>query len=167
MKKLKKLVWFVPLVLMAQVVYGQLLQVNQTVFGMDCAPCAHGVQEGLMKMNGIQAARISLNKGMAFITLNPVNSVTLSAIRKDITDNGFSPRDADVKMRGVLKNINKELALQVQNEFFWVSAQSDPSALSELKKLPSGTEVTAAGHVKDIASSKHLPIWDFSAEKIW
>lgn len=165
MKKIKKLIWFVPLVLIAQLSYGQLLQVNQTVFGMDCAPCAYGVQEGLQKLPGVNAAKVSLNKGKAFITLNPSNTLTLSGIQKEITDNGFSPRDADVLMKGVLEKINGKLVIRVQNENFWIAGHSNPSATSRMKKIASGSVVTVSGDVKNVAN-KQTPVWQLTLKKI-
>lgn len=163
---MKRLIWFVPLVLMAQVSYGQLLQVNQTVLGMDCAPCAHGVQEGLQKMEGIDSAKVSLDKGKAYITLNPFNTLTLSEIQKEITDNGFSPRDAAVKMKGTLKKINGRLVIQVQHENFWIDGHhSNQKAIAGLNNLDSGVVVTVSGQVKNLSSSKHMHIWQMVLKK--
>ncbi len=165
MKKLKKIIGFLPLILMAQLVYGQLLKVSQTVFGMDCAPCAYGVKQGLQKIAGVNSAKVSLNKGKAFITLDPVNHLTLAAIQKEIKDNGFSPRDANVEMKGILEKNNGRLTIQVQNEIFWVDDHSDHSALAMLNKTASGAVVTVAGHVSAL-SPKPIPVWRLSVEKI-
>lgn len=32
----------------------QITKVDQEVFGMDCAPCAYGLERGLKKMDGIE-----------------------------------------------------------------------------------------------------------------
>lgn len=165
MKTFKKGIWFLPLVLIAQLGYGQLLQVNQTVFGMDCAPCAYGVEKGLQKLPGVNAAKVSLNKGKALITLNPVNNITLLTIRKNIIDNGFSPRDAEVKMKGSLKRLNGEMFIQVQSESFWINPKSNPSIVSRLSKMASGSIVTISGQVNN-AAGKGTPVWQLDATKV-
>ncbi|TAN13025.1 MAG: heavy-metal-associated domain-containing protein [Chitinophagaceae bacterium] len=166
MKKLKRIIWLVPALFAAQVAYGQLLKVNQTVFGMDCATCAHGVQEGLQKIPGVQSAKISLNDGKVMILLDPINHITLSEIRHDIISNGFSPRDAEVEMKGIMKEINGELAIQVQNEIFWINPNSASSTLDLLKKKAySDDPLTVDGHVKNISAKGDSDIWQISVEK--
>lgn len=166
MKKLKKIIWFVPALLSVQVAYGQLLKVNQTVFGMDCATCAHGVQEGLQKIPGVKSAKISLNDGKVMIILHPVNDITLSEIRHDIISNGFSPKDAEVEMKGIMKEINGELAMQVRNEIFWINPNSASSTLDLLKKKAySDDPLTIEGHVKNISAKGNSVIWQISVEK--
>ena len=47
-------------------VSGQITKVDQEVYGMDCAPCAYGLERGLKKMDGLQEVRVSLNDGKAY-----------------------------------------------------------------------------------------------------
>ena len=37
---------------------GQIARVDQEVYGMDCAPCAYGLERGLKKMDGLQEVRV-------------------------------------------------------------------------------------------------------------
>ena len=56
---------------------GQLIKVDQEVFGMDCAPCAYGLERGLKKMDGLQSVKVSLNDGKAYLKLAVDNDLSL------------------------------------------------------------------------------------------
>lgn len=71
-----------------------LRELDQTIFGMDCAPCAAGVEHGLRKLDGVTSVRVSLNEGKALVTLAPDSRTTLAQIREVIRHNGFTPKDA-------------------------------------------------------------------------
>lgn len=82
--------------------------VKQTIFGMDCAPCAYGVEQGLKELEGVKSVTVSLNDGYAEIQLEAENTVTLEAIRNAITKNGFTPKDATVSVAGRLAKANDD-----------------------------------------------------------
>lgn len=77
-----------------------LREVNQTIFGMDCAPCAAGVEQGLSKLQGVTSVRVSLNEGKAVISLGPDSRTTLAQIREVIRHNGFTPKEARATLVG-------------------------------------------------------------------
>jgi len=79
-----------------------LREVDQTIFGMDCAPCAYGIEQGLSKLSGVTAVRVSLNEGRAVAQLAPESTTTLAQIREVIRHNGFTPKDANVTLVGRL-----------------------------------------------------------------
>jgi len=79
-----------------------LREVDQTIFGMDCAPCAAGVEKGLSKLPGVTSVRVSLNEGKAVALLAPDSTTTLAQIREVIRHNGFTPKDASVTVVGRL-----------------------------------------------------------------
>jgi copper chaperone CopZ len=72
------------------------LEVKQTVYGMDCAPCAYGVQKSLEKLPGVESAKVSLNTGVVDIRLKPGNDVTLEKIQEVIKAAGFEPKGGEV-----------------------------------------------------------------------
>ena len=78
-------------------------QVDQTVFGMDCAPCAYGTERGLSQIAGVTDVKVSLNDAKAVLELAPENEVTLQEIRRVIRNGGFNPRQARVEAVGELK----------------------------------------------------------------
>lgn len=74
----------------------ELLKVEQVVYGMDCAPCAYGLEKSLGKIDGIKNVSISLNKGLATIELKPGNHVAIADIKSVIEKNGFTPKETRV-----------------------------------------------------------------------
>lgn len=77
-----------------------LRELDQTIFGMDCAPCAAGVEQGLGKLHGVTSVRVSLNEGKAVVALAPESRTTLAQIREVIRHNGFTPKDARATLVG-------------------------------------------------------------------
>jgi len=62
------------------------------------------VSTGLKKLDGAEKVDVSLEQGLAKIQLKPENKVTLAAIQNIVKRNGFSPKSANVKLRGKLRN---------------------------------------------------------------
>lgn len=79
-----------------------LVTVDQAIFGMDCAPCAYGIEQGLKKLAGSDTVRVSLNEGKAVVTFKPDSPTTLEQIRDVIRHNGFTPKAARVTVDGRL-----------------------------------------------------------------
>lgn len=79
-----------------------LREVDQSIFGMDCAPCARGIEQGLTKLSGVSSVRVSLNEGKAILTLGPDSSTTLQQIRHVVRHNGFTPKQAKALVEGRL-----------------------------------------------------------------
>lgn len=92
-----------------------LRKLDQTIFGMDCAPCAAGVEQGLRKLNGVTSVRVSLNEGRAEVTLAPDSRATLAQIREVIRHNGFTPKDARATLVGRVMR---------QGEQWWIDTGS-------------------------------------------
>ncbi len=92
---------------------GSWQQLDQTIFGMDCAPCAAGVEKSLLKLHGVKAVHVSLNEGRTVVSLSPGSRTTLAQIREAIRHNGFTPQDA----RGTLL-----ATVQTRNGSLWVEA---------------------------------------------
>ena len=80
-----------------------LLHAKQIIFGMDCAPCAYGIEKGLKRLPGIESVKVSLNEGYAEVTATQGASVSLAQIREVIRDNGFTPKDVHVVLEGMLQ----------------------------------------------------------------
>lgn len=121
-----------------------LVEVKQIVFGMDCAPCAHGVKIGLEKLEGVEQAQVSLNEGYTSLTLAADNSVTVEKIRQVIQDNGFTPKAATVVIIGrVERGIGGQLVLATSaDQVYLLNAAPDKQALwQELQALPVGSSI--------------------------
>lgn len=65
--------------------------VEVEVQGMTCPYCVYGVKKQLEKLPGVEKAQASLELKKARITLAPDAVLDENAVRKAITDAGFTP----------------------------------------------------------------------------
>jgi copper chaperone CopZ len=77
-------------------------QVNLTVFGMDCAPCAHAIHVSMKGIPGVNTVDVDLNTGLVSIKLTPGNSAAMRQFNEAVEKNGFTHKDAQVIVRGQL-----------------------------------------------------------------
>ena len=82
--------------------HAEYQQVNLTVFGMDCAPCAHAIHVSMMGIQGVNAVDVDLNTGLVSIKLAPGNSAAMRQFNEAVEKNGFTHKDAQVIVRGNL-----------------------------------------------------------------
>jgi copper chaperone CopZ len=131
---------------------GGLLKVKQAVSGVDCAPCAHGVEKGLERIEGVKDATVSLDEGYATVLLAPDNSVTLEKIRQIIQDNGFTLKDATVVVSGAIaRGIYNQPLLTTGDgqEYVLVTTLNRESVQQELSALPDGAAVEVKAHLDE------------------
>lgn len=142
--------------------FAELLEVKQTIWGMDCAPCAYGVETGLKKLKGAKEVKVSLNHGYASVKFEPNNTVTLDQIRTVVSHNGFEPKDAHIRVAGQLTQKNDKLVLSVgPTEYLLVASPSAKDKWEELKKLSSGQHVVIKGYVPS-DTNEQLQVLEFS-----
>lgn len=128
-----------------------LLEVEQSVFGMDCVPCAYGVEKSLKKLDGVTTVRVSLNEGMVTITLAADNQLSLDQIRQQILDNGFTPREAVVRVFGTVDSDGSQLRLKTTANTSYVLAPSatvGEAVWGKLKSIRAGSDVEVRGRVE-------------------
>jgi copper chaperone CopZ len=77
-------------------------QVNLTVFGMDCAPCAHAIHVSMKGIQGVDTVDVDLNTGLVSIKLTPGNSAAMRQFNEAVEKNGFTHKDEQVIVRGQL-----------------------------------------------------------------
>jgi copper chaperone CopZ len=77
-------------------------QIKLTVFGMDCAPCAHAIHVSMKGIEGVNTVEVDLNTGLVAIKLTPGNSAALRQFNQAVEKNGFTHKDATVVARGRL-----------------------------------------------------------------
>jgi copper chaperone CopZ len=107
-------------------------QVNLTVFGMDCAPCAHAIHVSMKGIQGVNIVDVDLNTGLVSIKLTAGNSATMRQFNEAVEKNGFTHKDADVIVRG-------QLSGSAQAPFLEVTGTKDRYALTPLL---SGTDIS-------------------------
>lgn len=136
---------------------GGLEQVKQTIYGMDCAPCAYGIEKGLKGLSGVEQVTVSLNEGYAEVHLSDDSQATLAAIREVIRKNGFTPKDADVHVSGkVVRLTDGRFLLKTDVETFELNS-NDQTILSKLSDtdssvIVSGSVATGDGRQLSITS---------------
>ena len=143
-------------------VSGQIAKVDQEVYGMDCAPCAYGLERGLKKMDGLQNVRVSLNNGKAYLSLADKNELTLRSIQEEVKKNGFSAKKAEVTLMGNATKEDGQWFIETDNERFAVS-QDTPTEL--IQKLTAG-KTSVSGTVQDGEDDNLSEEWVIILSKI-
>jgi cation transport ATPase len=130
MKKILVAGFFTLSALAAQAEYEQ---VNLTVFGMDCSPCAHAIHVSMKGIQGVQTVDVDLNTGLVSIKLTPGNGAVMRQFNEAIERNGFTHKDAQVVVRGQLSGSASAPSLDV-------AGTKDRYALAP---LAAGTDLSA------------------------
>jgi copper chaperone CopZ len=107
-------------------------QVNMTVFGMDCAPCAHAIHVSMKGIQGVNTVDVDLNTGLVSIKLAPGNNAAMRQFNEAVEKNGFTHKDANVIVRG-------QLSGSVQAPLLEVTGTKDRYTLTP---LASGTDIS-------------------------
>jgi copper chaperone CopZ len=77
-------------------------QVNLTVFGMDCAPCAHAIRVSMKGIPGVENVDVDLNTGLVSVRLALGNTAAIRQFNQAVEKNGFTHKDATIVVRGKL-----------------------------------------------------------------
>ena len=77
-------------------------QVNMTVFGMDCAPCAHAIHVSMKGIQGVNTVDVDLNTGLVAVKLAPGNVASMRQFNEAVEKNGFTHKDAKIVAKGKL-----------------------------------------------------------------
>jgi hypothetical protein len=102
------------------------------------------------KIEGVRSVKVSLKEGVATIQLAPDNRVTLSKIRDAIRANGFTAREAEVRVAGSLVQRGDTLTLVVpgtDDVFVLEDAPGSRGTVAALRGLRLGAQVILAGRV--------------------
>src|SRR5258705_874793 len=99
--------------LSALAAHAEYEQVNLTVFGMDCAPCAHAIHVSMKGIQGVQTVDVDLNTGLVSIRLVAGNGAAMRQFNEAVEKNGFTHKDANVIVRGQLSGSAQALFLEV------------------------------------------------------
>jgi len=90
---------FVPGLASAQA-SGQILEIHQRVFGMDCLPCSQAVHATISRIAGVESVEVSMRRGGADIHLLPGNTVSVAQLRAAIRKAGYEPKETWLRARG-------------------------------------------------------------------
>ena len=84
--------------------------------------CAYAVRVALMKFPGVEAADVSLNKGLATVKLKPGNNIRPMQFWEAIRKNGNTPKTTQVTVRGEIQAGGSQLKVSGSNEVFQIKA---------------------------------------------
>lgn len=123
-----------------------LLEVEQTIWGMDCAPCAYGMQRGLEKLPGVGKVTVSLNRGHATLMMHRNNRLSLAAIQQVVRDGGFTPKEALLRLEGTIQLDADQPHLHTEGATYALRAPADGGAAwSRLRQTENGARVIVRG----------------------
>lgn len=133
----------------------QLQKIEQTVFGMDCAPCAHAMEQSLGAMEGVETVTVRLNDGLATIELTETNSVAYRGVRTTVSDGGFAAKKALLEAKGTLRRTDDGWILETPVGEQFVLQEDDQTASGEggLQDLKPNQQVTVTGRIPSSSES--------------
>jgi copper chaperone CopZ len=88
--------------LFSSIANAEYRKINMTVFGMDCAPCAHAIHVSMTGIQGVNTVDVDLNTGLVNVALTPGNTAGMGLFQAAIKKNGFTYKGATVVARGTL-----------------------------------------------------------------
>jgi copper chaperone CopZ len=80
--------------------HGQYKQINMTVFGMDCPPCAFAIRLSMKGIQGVSGVNVDLNKGLVSIKLTAGSTAELTPFAQGVDVTALSGKT--VFVQGVL-----------------------------------------------------------------
>ena len=110
--------------------------------------CAHVVHVALKKLPGVETVDVSLNKGLASVKLNAGNTLTVSQFWQTIHQNGYTPKNTVITVRGeLIKEGTQRLKLKVSgsNETVVLMPDEKNSAGYKTAESKPGQSVTVQG----------------------
>jgi len=134
----------------------QLQKIQQTVFGMDCAPCAHAMERGLGSMEGVETVSVSLNEGLAALTLAKTNSIAYEDIRTTVSNGGFAAKKATLTVRGTVRHVGDRWVLDTPagDQFVLRTGGETNATAADLQRLKPDQQVTVTGRVPASSEAK-------------
>ncbi len=101
----------------------------------------------------MQDVKVSLNEGTAVIKLKEGNKVDVEQIRDIIRKNGFTPKDADVKVAGKVVERNGRPALEVNGPDVVYLLEGNVAPLKDM----TGKQVVLVGQAPETADKNEPP----------
>ncbi len=117
----------------------------------------------MRKLEGVESVKVSLNGGLAEVRLAPGNRVTVDQLREVIRSNGFTPKDAEVVVTGVVIEYDGAPVLAMDGTtpaFRLVDSPTSPGAVSRLRSEARERRAEIRGRVPETgrSSAGQLPV---------
>lgn len=107
----------------------------------------------LKAVPGVDNVNVSLEKGLATVTLKPGNATTLKQLQGAIAKNGFTMKRSEATVIGKLVNTDGRLQLQVSGSNDVLQLVPDGANGSDTTKLE-GKAVKVTGDIPEAAKGK-------------
>jgi copper chaperone CopZ len=126
------------LLLTATPLAAQLRSAGLTFEGIDCASCLESLPARILRMRGVESAKVDVTKGILTVKLAAGNRVRLEQLRDAIEQDGTKARQAAVIVKGTLAEEGPRWLCKLPNgaQFEISLDDAPPSAQYSLKPGP-------------------------------
>ena len=149
---MKKLLVCASLLVPAITAHAEYETVHLTVFGMDCAPCAHAIHVSMKGIQGVDKVDVDLNTGLVTIALKTGNTASMQQFNAAVEKNGFTHKDASITARGRISGTAAAPYLEVSGTGDRYALVADHSSADIASLL--GKTVTVSGKLPQAAKGK-------------
>jgi copper chaperone CopZ len=114
------------------------------------------VRVAVRRIDGVDSVEVSLERGLALIRLRPDSRASLTAIRRVVLDNGFTPKAAAVRLAGRIRERDGRRVVEVpgSGEVYWLARHPDaPGEVERVQALPLESAVRLEGRVGETTKS--------------
>jgi cation transport ATPase len=131
---MKKIFALALITLFSSAANAEYRHVNMTVFGMDCAPCAHAIHVSMKGIKGVDTVNVDLNTGLVTIALTPGNTAQMHQFEEAVEKNGFTHKDATVIVRGKITGAANAPVLEVTgtSDHYALAPSAQPANIAAL-----------------------------------
>ena len=95
------------------------------------------------RLEGVASAEVSLNDGQVVVTLEEDNHVRLDRLRQVVRDQGFTPREAEIRARGVVERRDDRLLFRTPAGEIVLEVEGETEVLAALEGRLGETLVVA------------------------
>jgi copper chaperone CopZ len=115
--------------------------------------CAHAVRVAVKSISGVESVDVSLNKGLANISLKPGNTVRVKQLLDAISKNGFTTKQSKLELIGIpiLEAGGLRLKVSGTDESFNVTGDA---AVIERARGMVGKRVAVSGAIPEVPKGK-------------
>lgn len=104
------------------------------------------------ELEGVTSAEVSLNDGEVVVALEEENHVRLDRLRQIIRDQGFTPRGAEIRARGVVERRDGRLLFRTPEGEVVLEVAPESEALAAEERA--GEELVVRGHIGEDAAGR-------------
>jgi copper chaperone CopZ len=115
--------------------------------------CAHAVRVSLKSVPGVDTVNVSLEKGLASVTLKPGNAATLKQLGDAIAKNGFTMKQSEATVNGRVVQVAGKMKFEISGSKELLELVPDANA-SPVTPALIGKNVEVAGTIPEAAKGK-------------